>query len=184
VRQFHGVLSAVLRAYAWVMSLGNDGLREVSDVAILNNNYMMNRLLNEIRGISVPWSDVALERLEQVRYSFERLYKDTGISSEDINARMLDFGFQRFNTSHHPVVIPEPYTPEPTESYSKGDIDEYVDTLKYICGEAYSAPEIVKNAPYNGPISRFNDGEITNPDDLIVTWRAYKRKNNLYKREK
>lgn len=179
VRQFHGALAAVLRAYAWVMSLGSDGLREVSDISILNNNYMMKRLRDEVRGISIPWSDVALERLEQVRYSFEQLYKDTGVGAEDINKRMLDFGFQRFFASHHPLIVPEPYTPEPTESYSKDDIDEYVNTLKHICEEAYTNPEVVKNAPYNGPIGRIYDREITNPDDLIVTWRAYKRKRAL-----
>ena len=82
IRQFHGTLSAVIRAYAWVMSLGKDGLQTVAETAILNNNYMMKRMLNEVKGVSMSWAEKAPHRLEQVRYSFEKLYKDTGVSAE------------------------------------------------------------------------------------------------------
>ena len=111
VRQFHGSLAAVLRAYAWIMSLGKDGLKTVAETAILNNNYMMKRMLTEVKGVSMSWAEEAPHRLEQVRYSFEKLYKDTGVSAEDVNRHLLDFGFQRFFASHHPLIVPEPFTP-------------------------------------------------------------------------
>jgi glycine dehydrogenase subunit 2 len=179
IRQFYGVITAVIRAYAWVMSLGADGLKEVAEVAILNNNYMMKRLSEEVTGISIPWSDFGLHRLEQVRYSFEQLKKDTGVSADDVNRRMLDFGFQRFFPSHHPMIVAEPYTPEPTESYSKADIDEYVETLKHICKEAYTDPKTVKTAPHNSSIKHIYDGSINDYAELAVTWRAYKRLKEL-----
>ena len=75
------------------------------------------------------------------------------MDAEHVNRHMLDFGFQRFFPSHHPLIVPEPYTPEPTESYSKADIDEYVAALKKISDEAYSTPEVVLTAPHNDPIS-------------------------------
>lgn len=179
IRQFHGVVAAVVRAYSWVMSLGAEGLKEVAETAILNNNYMMKRLIEEVRGISIPWSDKECHRLEQVRYSWEKLNADTGVNTDDINRRMQDFGFQRFFSSHHPLIVPEPFTPEPTESYSKDDIDEYVEALKYISNEAYEHPEIVKTAPHRGSIGNVPNNEISDPEDLCVTWRVYQRRKGL-----
>lgn len=179
IRQFHGVVAAVVRAYSWVMSLGAEGLKEVAETAILNNNYMMKRLIEEVRGISIPWSDMECHRLEQVRYSWEKLNADTGVNTDDINRRMQDFGFQRFFSSHHPLIVPEPFTPEPTESYSKDDIDEYVEALKYISNEAYEHPEIVKTAPHRGSIGNVPNNEISDPEDLCVTWRVYQRRKGL-----
>ena len=173
IRQYHGALAAVLRAYAWVLTLGDEGLKTVAETAILNNNYMMKRLLTEVKGISMSWAEEAPNRLEQVRYSFENLKKDTGIGGELVNRRLLDFGFQRFFASHHPEIVPEPFTPEPTESYSKADIDEYVEALKEISREAYEEPEIFAGAPHNGPIHRLKKDHIDSVEELAVTWRAY-----------
>ena len=159
------------------MSLGREGLETVGETAILNNNYMMKRLLTEVKGISMSWAEEAPHRLEQVRYSFEQLLRDTGVRAEDLNRHMVDYGFQRFFPSHHPLIVPEPYTPEPTESYSKADIDEYVDTLKHVCQEAYTDPEKVLNAPYNAPISKLESDHIQDYTQLAVTWRAYKRQH-------
>ena len=177
IRQFHGTLSAVIRAYAWVMSLGKDGLQTVAETAILNNNYMMKRMLNEVKGVSMSWAEKAPHRLEQVRYSFEKLYKDTGVSAEDVNRHLVDFGFQRFFASHHPLIVPAPFTPEPTESYSKADIDEYITALKKISDEAYSTPEVVINAPYKAPISKLECDHIKDYTELAVTWRSYKKQH-------
>lgn len=179
VKQFYGTVAAVLRSYSWVMSLGADGLKEVAEVAIMNNNYMMKRLIEEVRGISIPWSSRGLQRLEQVRYSFEKLKNDTGVEVEDINKRIIDYGFNKFFTSHHPMIVPEPYTPEPTETYSKDDIDEYVEALKAICEEAYTNPEIVKTAPHKASISRIENETIKDYSELAVTWRAFKRKKGF-----
>lgn len=176
VRQFQGTLAAVIRAYAWVMTLGSRGLKTVAETAIINNNYMMKRLLNEVRGLSMSWGKEAPNRLEQVRYSFETLLKETGVGAEDVNRHMLDFGFQRFFPSHHPEIVPEPFTPEPTESYSKADIDDYVEALKRISWEAYHTPEIVLTAPHKGPIEKLETDHIDSVSELAVTWRAYKRK--------
>lgn len=176
VRQFQGALAAVVRAYAWVMSLGADGLKAVAETAIINNNYMMKRLLGEVKGLSMSWAEEAPNRLEQVRYSFEKLFSDTGVGAEDVNRHMLDFGFQRFFPSHHPEIVPEPFTPEPAESYSKADIDDYVEALKKISWEAYHTPETVLTAPHNGPIDRLERDSIRDISELAVTWRAYKKR--------
>ncbi|GAG04175.1 unnamed protein product, partial [marine sediment metagenome] len=148
---FYGVAPNVLRAYAWIMSLGADGLREVAEVAVLNNNYLMKKVL-EIRGASAPYA-TGKRRIEQVRYSWEQLAEETGVHSEEIGLRVADFG-THYWTSHHPYVVPEPMTLEPTESYSKADLDEYAAILKHIADEAYTNPELVKTAPHNSTVHK------------------------------
>jgi len=173
IRPFYGVAQNLLKAYAWVMSLGADGLREVAEVAVLNNNYLLKKVL-EIRGVSAPYAK-GKRRIEQVRYSWEKLSNDTGVHSEEIGYRAADFG-THYWTSHHPYVVPEPMTLEPSESYSKADLDEYVAILKNIAEEAYSNPEIVKTAPHNSTVHRTEHEPFDNPDEWAVTWRAYLRK--------
>lgn len=180
IRKFYGVIAAVLRSYSWVMAIGADGLKEVSELSILNNNYMMMRLLNEVKGISAPWGKEKF-RMEQVRYSFEKLKEETGVGSDDIDRRVVDYGLQGFYQSHHPWLISEPFTPEPNETYSKLEIDEYVNIFKKISEEAYENPELVISAPHKAAISKISTPPCTDPKDLIVTWRVYKNKNDLVK---
>jgi glycine dehydrogenase subunit 2 len=178
IRPFYGVTANILRAYAWIMSLGANGLREVAEIAVLNNNYLLKKVL-EIHGVSAPYAR-GKRRVEQVRYSWEQLTQETGVHSEEIEIRVTDFGMHYW-TSHHPFVVPEPMTLEPTESYSKADIDEYVAVLKQISAEAYTNPEIIKTAPHSSTVHRTNQEPFDNPAEWAVTWRAYQRKTGQKK---
>lgn len=173
VRAFYGVAPVVLKSYAWVMSLGAKGLREVAEIAVLNNNYLLNKV-TEIKGVSAPYAK-GRRRIEQVRYSWEELREDTGVRSEEVGLRSTDFGVHYW-TSHHPWIVPEPCTLEPTESYSKADLDEYVEILRQVSDEAYSNPEIVKTAPHNSTVHKIDHGPLDDPSQWAITWRAYKRK--------
>lgn len=178
IRKFHGVIPVILRAYAYIRSLGEKGLRQVSEIAILNNNYLLKKL-EDVRGLSVPWAE-GKYRLEQARLSWEELTKDTSVTTDDIDRRIVDYGFQSYFASHHPRIIPEPFTPEATETYSKEDIDEYANAIKSISKEAYENPDLVKNAPYKAALSSQINEEMLNDIDLFAcTWRAFKRKWDL-----
>jgi glycine dehydrogenase subunit 2 len=174
VRSFHGVFPAVLRAYAWVMSLGERGLREVANVAVLNNNYILAKV-RKIRGAAAPFAP-GRHRIEQVRYSWEKLHADTGVTTEDVTLRMVDFGFHLWS-SHHPFIVPEPFTIEPTESYSKAEIDEYLAGLEKVAEEAYADPAKLKGAPYNSVVHRIDQGWFDDPARWAITWRAYLKKH-------
>lgn len=153
IRPWYGVAPNLLRAYAWVMSLGAEGLREVAEIAVLNNNYLMHHVL-KIRGASAPYA-AGRRRIEQVRYSWEQLTNDTGVHSEEIGFRAADFG-THYWTSHHPFVVPEPMTLEPTESYSQEDLDEYLGILNHIAQEAYTNPDIIHTAPHNSTVHKIS----------------------------
>jgi glycine dehydrogenase subunit 2 len=173
IRPWYGVAQNILKAYAWIMALGADGLREVAETAVLNNNYLLKKVL-EIRGASAPYAK-GKRRIEQVRYSWEQLSQETGVHSEEIGYRAADFG-THYWTSHHPFVVPEPMTLEPTESYSQADLDEYAAILKKIADEAYESPETVHTAPHNSTGHKIHHEPFDNPEEWAVTWRAYLRK--------
>ncbi|NUR31095.1 MAG: glycine dehydrogenase subunit 2, partial [Catenulispora sp.] len=173
MRPFYGVVPNLVRAYAWIMALGGEGLRDVAETAVLNNNYLISKVL-EIQGVSLPYAE-GRRRIEQARYSWEQLNADTGVHSEQIGYRVADFG-THYWTSHHPYLVPEPMTLEPTESYSQADLDEYAAILAEVAREAYQDPEVVRTAPHNGPIHQMKGESLDDPGTWAVTWRAYQRK--------
>ena len=170
---FYGVAPVVLRAYAWIMSLGAEGLREVAAIAVLNNNYLLKKML-EIPGVSAPYAKDK-RRIEQVRYSWEALTQETEVHSEEIGLRAADFGVHYW-TSHHPFIVPEPCTLEPTESYSKEELDEYAAILAHVADEARTNPELVKTAPHNSTVHTIDHTPLDDPSQWATTWRAYLRK--------
>jgi glycine dehydrogenase subunit 2 len=170
---FHGNASVVLKAYAWVMSLGVAGLREVAEVAVLNNNYLLQKVL-DIPGASAPYAE-GKRRIEQVRYSWQALAEETGVHSEEIGLRAADYGVHYW-TSHHPFVVPEPCTLEPTESYAKDELDEYAAILAHVAEEARTDPELVRTAPHNSTVHSIDHHPLDDPEQWAMTWRAYLRK--------
>jgi glycine dehydrogenase subunit 2 len=173
IRPFFGVVPNLIRAYAWVRALGADGLREVANIAVLNNNYVVHRMA-QIPGVSIPYSPGA-HRIEQARYSWQDLKDETGISSGELGSRMGDFGFHYW-TSHHPYVVPEPLTLEPTESYTKVELDEYVDALARVAAEARHDPEVVRSAPHRSSVHAIDTHSTTDPDTWAPSWRAFRHK--------
>jgi glycine dehydrogenase subunit 2 len=174
VREFYGNLPVILRSWAWCLSLGPRGLREASEVSVLNNNYMMKQLL-AVRGVSMPYTEK--RRLDQVRYSIEQMTEETGVTCFDFQDRQVDFGVQSVWLSHHPYIVPEPFTPEPCETYSKEDLDYWCETARQVSREAYEDPERVKTAPHSQPIARMKDIEaVEDPARWAMTYRAYRRK--------
>ncbi len=174
MRPWYGVAPNLVRAYAWIRSLGPDGLRAVAETAVLNNNYLLAKVL-EIEGASAPYA-VGKRRIEQVRYSWQALAEATDVHSEELGVRMADFG-THYWTSHHPFVVPEPMTLEPTESYSKADLDEYAAMLREVAREARETPETVHSAPHASTIHRIDPSWFDDPERWAVTWRAYLRKH-------
>ncbi len=173
IAPWYGNAAVVVKAYAWVMSLGAEGLRRVAETAVLNNNYLLSRVL-QIPGLSAPYAR-GKRRIEQVRYSWQELVEETGVHSEEIGLRAADYGVHYW-TSHHPFVVPEPCTLEPTESFSQADLDEYAAILAQVAQEARTDPELVRTAPHNSTVHTIDPHPLDDPAEWAVTWRAYRRK--------
>jgi glycine dehydrogenase subunit 2 len=178
-RSFWGVFPVILKSYGWIMSLGAEGLKEAARIAVLNNNYLLKKI-TEIDGADSPFSG-GKRRIEQVRYTWEKLYKETGVNTHDITCRLCDFGFHLWS-SHHPFIVPQPFTIEPTESYSKRELDEYLDGLRHVVEEARQEPELVKSAPHRSVVHKIDESWFEDPEKWAITWRAYLKKHGKIKK--
>ena len=176
VREYLGNVHQVIKAYAWLRAMGADGLAEAADLSVLANNYMEKKLL-QIRGVTRSHPEDESWRMEMTRFSLGQLYEDTGVSVLDVQNRMVDYGIDAFWLSHEPWVVPEPFTPEAGEMWSKEDIDYWIAVLERISDEAYTTPDIVKSAPHNHAIHKLDAGPLEDPDRWAMTWRAYRRKS-------
>jgi glycine dehydrogenase subunit 2 len=176
VREFLGNVHIVMRAYAWARGMGAAGIHEASDLSVLANNYMQ-KGLSAIRGVAVSNPDVEGPRMEMTRYGVGPLKQDTGIGVIELGNRMTDYGIDAPWLSHEPWVVPEPFTPEAGELWSKEDIDTWVAVVAKVCEEAYSDPELVKTAPHNAAIGKVLAEGCEDPARWATTWRAFQRKH-------
>jgi len=174
IREFLGNVEVALKAYAWIMAMGAEGLTEVASTAVINTNYLV-KLLQDIPGVEIPYTKAKF-RSENVRISWEKLKRETGCTAEEVRNRMVDFGLQSPATSQHPWIVPEPFTLEPTETYSKADIEYWAMVCRHVAQEAYDNPDILKSAPHNAPIHKIREDTLDDPRRWAATWRSYLRK--------
>jgi glycine dehydrogenase subunit 2 len=157
---FHGNFGVLLRAYAYIRSLGADGLRAMSEAAVLNANYVQTRL----RGAF----DLAHDRrcMHEVLFSGAR-QKAQGARTLDIAKRMIDYGFHP-GTVYFPLVVDEALLIEPTESESKETLDAFCDAMLAIAREAETQPELLREAPTMAPLRRLD--EATAARRPVLRW--------------
>ncbi|HOW87560.1 MAG TPA: aminomethyl-transferring glycine dehydrogenase subunit GcvPB [Candidatus Omnitrophota bacterium] len=149
VKLFHGNIGVMVRAYVYLKMLGKEGLRKVSEAAILNANYMKECLKDTFT--------VATQGpcMHEFVLSIKSLGAQ-GVHAGDVGKRLLDFGFHA-PTVHFPLVVPEALMIEPTETESRETLDLFIEAMKAIADEAVSDPEKVKTAPHTLPVRRPND---------------------------
>jgi glycine dehydrogenase subunit 2 len=144
VRSFLGNVGVLLRAYCYIRTHGPDGLRRVSEHAVLNANYLLSRVKHIL---PVPQGDRCMHEFVA---SVSKLKKDKGVSAMDLAKRLLDYGFHA-PTVYFPLTVPEALMIEPTETESKETLDAFAETLFRITEED---PQILHEAPHTTPISR------------------------------
>ena len=149
VRSFCGNFGVILRAYAYIRTMGPDGLRKVAENAVLNANYLMHRLRDHF--------DLPYDRTCKHEFvlSYGR-HKETGVRTLDIAKRLLDFGFHP-PTVYFPLIVSEALMIEPTETESLETLNLFADTLIGIAEEAEKDPEKVKTAPHKTYTTRLDE---------------------------
>ena len=143
-------------------------------MAVLNNNYLIKKML-EVRGMDIAWPNRA--KLQEARFTVEKLFQDTGVTTFDINRRVVDYGIISYFESHEPMIVPNPITPEPSDSVTVDDLDRFAEVFDRISKEAYSNPEIVQTAPHRCALHKVQDGPLSDPAQLATTWRAFLKRN-------
>ena len=161
VRAFHGNFSVLVRALCYIVTLGPDGLREATETAVLNANYIAHHLKDdyEIAYAGKPLHEVVFTDKRQQAY---------GVHTLDIAKRLIDYGFHPM-TVYFPLIVPGAIMIEPTESEGREEIDLFIDALKSIAREARETPELVKMAPHNTRIGRLD--EATAARRPILRWK-------------
>jgi len=177
IREYLGNIPQVFKAYAWTRAMGAEGINEASDISVLACNYIDSRVIR-IPGVTRSHPRLSGYRMEMTRYSLETLTVETGVTVVDVQNRMTDFGIDAMWLSHEPWIVPEPFTPEAGETWSKEDIDEWVDVLEFVCREAYENPEIAKTSPHNQVVHRSETSGLNDSTKWATTWRAYQRKRS------
>jgi glycine dehydrogenase subunit 2 len=115
--------------------------------------------------------------MEMTRWSLGKLKEDTGIGTVEVANRMADYGIDPWWMSHEPWVVPEPFTPEAGEMYSKEDIDSWIAVVASIVREAYESPDLVRSAPHRQAIRKIKGEVLDDPARWAMTWRAFRRKH-------
>jgi glycine dehydrogenase subunit 2 len=176
VKSFYGNFGVLLRAYAYIYSLGKHGLKLASQTAVLNANYVAYHV-SKIRGFGLPYSQDA-PRMHECVISAERMKKETGVTAMHIAKRLLDFGIHA-PTVYFPLIVPEALMIEPTESESKQELDSLISAFRIISDEAYTNPETVQNAPHSTAVRQLDEYYSAHPKTMALSWRMYKERENI-----
>lgn len=160
-----GNAGVLIRAYIYARLLGREGMRRVAEFATLNANYMMRRLQG--MGVEMAYPD----RLATHEFivTLKSLKDNKDISAMDVAKRLLDKGHHA-PTVYFPLLVPECFLIEPTETESKQELDSFISAFTEILDEAGTDPELVRHAPHTTPVRRLD--EVRAARELDVVWRA------------
>ena len=155
LRGFHGNYGCFVRSYAYIRSLGGDGLKDASEVAVLNANYLLARLKQKGVAEYLPLAYGELCMHEFV-LSGGPMKKELKIKTLDLAKRLLDFGFHP-PTVYFPLLVEEALMVEPTETETKETLDCFAEAIAAILCEAAADPELARGAPYSTPVRRLDE---------------------------
>ncbi len=173
IRSFYGNVGVLLRAYAYILSLGADGLKEVAETSVLNANYVMKKL-KEITAYDLIYLPTRPRKHECV-LSTKPLLQSRGIRALDVSKRILDQGIHA-PTTNFPLIVEEALMIEPTESFEKEELDRFIDAMRAIAVEAQSNPEAILTAPKNTSIERLDEVRASHPRKMTLSWKMVKKK--------
>jgi len=168
IRGFYGNINVLLKAYAYVLSMGAEGLEEVAELSVLNANYVA-RMVLKAKGYELPYCAQRPRKHEFV-ISASRLNKETGVRALNISKRLLDYGVHA-PTMYFPLIVDEALMVEPTETESKEDLDNFIKAMTTISEEAYENPKAVLEAPQNTTVARVDDVKASHPKSMCLAWR-------------
>jgi glycine dehydrogenase subunit 2 len=161
VRAFYGNTGMFIRALAYILANGPDGLRQTTEDAVLNANYIRKKLEDVYE---LPYDTPSMH---EVVFSDKRQAAH-GVKTGDIAKRLIDYGFHPYTVSF-PLIVPGALMIEPTESESMEELDLFIAAMRSIAHEAESTPELIKNAPHSTRVSRLDETQAARKP--ILRWK-------------
>lgn len=160
VKGFYGHFAVLVRAYTYILAMGAEGLKEASETAVLNANYMMNKLKD--------YYYLPLDQTCKHEFVLGGLKEDNlEVTTLDIAKRLLDYGYHP-PTVYFPLIVDQAIMVEPTETESVETLDGFIETMIKIAEEAEKDPKLLKEAPHNTPVRRIDEAKAAK--DLILKW--------------
>jgi glycine dehydrogenase subunit 2 len=155
LRGFQGNYGVFVRSYAYILSLGSDGLQEASETAVLNANYLLAKLkeLGATKLLSPAYDRFCMHEFV---LSGAPMKRELGLRTLDLAKRLLDFSFHP-PTVYFPLLVDEALLVEPTETETKETLDAFAEAVAEILREGAVDPEIARNAPYQTPVRRLDE---------------------------
>ncbi|ABR46259.1 Glycine dehydrogenase (decarboxylating) [Alkaliphilus metalliredigens QYMF] len=162
VKSFYGNFGMLIRAYTYILTMGSDGLKHVSEMAVLNANYLKENLKEYYQ---LPYDILCKHEFVLSGKSMKKKY---GVSTMDIAKRLIDYGYHPPSV-YFPLIVEEAIMIEPTETESKETLDEFIKVMITIAKEAAENPDLLHEAPHHSPVRRLDDsGAARNP---ILKWQ-------------
>ncbi|WIV12632.1 aminomethyl-transferring glycine dehydrogenase subunit GcvPB [Proteiniborus sp. MB09-C3] len=160
MKGFYGHFGVMVRAYTYILSMGAEGLKEASETAVLNANYIMNKLKDHYY--------LPLDQICKHEFVLGGLKEDNlEVATLDIAKRLLDYGYHP-PTVYFPLIVDQAIMVEPTETESVETLDGFIETMIKIAEEAEKDPNLLKEAPHNTPVRRIDEAKAAK--DLILKW--------------
>jgi glycine dehydrogenase subunit 2 len=158
VKSFYGQFGMLVRAFTYIRMHGPDGLRKVSEYAVLNANYLM-KLVKD--SYTLPYDRTCMHE-----FVLEGVWSDAPeIHALDVAKRLMDYDFHP-PTNYFPLIVHEALMIEPTETENKQTLDQFAEALVKIAEEAHSQPDLLHGAPHNAPVGRLD--EVKAAKDLVL----------------
>ncbi len=159
---FHGNFGALVRAYAYIRTLGDEGIARISEDAVVNANYVLSQLRDDY---DLPYDRTCFH---EVVLSASNLKQDHDVSALDVAKRLIDYGIHP-PTMYFPLIVDEALMIEPTETESLETLDHFIAVMKAIAREAAEDPDLVRSAPHDTPNSRLDEAAAARRPNL--RWR-------------
>ena len=159
-----GNAGVLLRAYIYARLLGREGMQRVAEFSTLNANYMLAELRKRGFDLAYPKRRATHEFI----ITLKKLKDETGISAMDFAKRLLDKGYHA-PTTYFPLLVPECFLIEPTETETQEELDGFIKAMEEIAHEARTTPDVVKGAPHTLPVKRLDDVKAAR--ELDLTWK-------------
>ena len=168
IKSFYGNVAVLLRAYCYILSLGAEGLKQVSEQAVLASNYLLSQIDSD--AFSTPFSKGTPRKHEFV-ISAAPLRRSTGVSAGDVAKSILDSGMHS-PTTYFPLIVPEALMVEPTETEPVENLDKYATTLNKIAERSKEDRRNVLDSPKSTAIGRLDEYKASHPGSMVLSWKG------------